>query len=144
MLNHIWPNSVSLCGKLNVTRVFRGSLFLWSPKRAAVQSRCFNAINLVDSKVTRSQKDPLFWFHLPVGTKNGNKKLLPLQIDYTNKFKRGVIFHCRFCHWLEDEIEIGGLFEILLPLLFSINTLMILFINNFRGHIFWLLSKIVL
>ena len=41
---------------------------------------------------------------------------ITLNSNLLYKFKWGVIFCCHFWHRLEDEVEIGGLFEILLPL----------------------------
>ena len=41
---------------------------------------------------------------------------ITLNSNLLYKFKWGVIFRCHFWHRLEDEVEIGGLFEILLPL----------------------------
>ena len=41
---------------------------------------------------------------------------ITLKSNLQYKFKQGVIFHCRFWHRMEDEVKIGGLFEILLPL----------------------------
>ena len=82
-------------------------------KKSKINKMCSTIIRHIESN--KISKRPPISISSSSWCQKWHGKITP-HLNLFNEFKSRVNFCYRFWHWLKDEIKIGGLFKIFLPL----------------------------